>query len=139
MTELSPEATLLISKYTPGEIAEQVVELEEALDYANMTLAGCIQDNKTWFAKSERFEADLKERTDQYHLAHAKILSREAIIEDLGKDYNALIVFIVPFVEVAKETLKWVHDNEHNEFERKVIKAWQELSPELQKAIENKV
>ena len=30
MSNLSPKATVLINKYTPGEIAEQVVELEEA-------------------------------------------------------------------------------------------------------------
>ena len=29
MSNLSPKATALINKYTPGEIAEQVVELEE--------------------------------------------------------------------------------------------------------------
>lgn len=40
--------------------------------------------------KIEQLQADLKERTDQYHLAHAKILSREAINEDLAKDYRAL-------------------------------------------------
>lgn len=30
-----------------------------------------------------KLEADLEERTHQYHLAHAKILSREAIIKQL--------------------------------------------------------
>ena len=76
MSNLSPEATVLINKYTPGEIAEQVVKLEAALAGAQV------------FAIE--LKADLKELTDQYHLAHAKILSREAINEDLGNDIKRL-------------------------------------------------
>lgn len=35
-----------------------------------------------------RLEGDLDERTHQYHLAHAKILSREVIIEQLQKEFH---------------------------------------------------
>ncbi len=46
------------------------------------------------------FEAELEERTQQYHLAHAKILSREAIIEQLSES------------ELAKDVIKLEAENE---------------------------
>ena len=57
--------------------------------------------------RGKQLEADLKERTEQYHLAHAKILSREAINEDLGKDYNALQrqVERLPGIKIADGTV----------------------------------
>jgi hypothetical protein len=42
------------------------------------------------YNKNVQLGAELEERTDQYHLAHAKILSREAIIEDLGGELRVL-------------------------------------------------
>ena len=51
---------------------DYIKEINRQLDLANERIA--------------KIESDLEERTHQYHLAHAKISSREAIIEDLSSE-----------------------------------------------------
>lgn len=77
-------------------MSEEMMELsEEIINWAGMTLVDEeAEEFFSWADKAKKLEADLKERTDQYHLAHAKILSREAINEDLANDYNQLEAII---------------------------------------------
>lgn len=67
-----------------------------------------------------QIESDLEERTNQYHLAHAKISSRDAIIEQLSqeqlaKDVAQLESTIAEVTKLAKEPIVNIANDEHDD------------------------
>jgi hypothetical protein len=105
--ELSPKARNLVNQHDIGELAEMVVDKDIQL---------------------ENYRQALVERTNQYHLSHAKILSREAIIEDLGTEFQKLVRYVRARDYNARHDVpKYAEE----------VAAWQALSPETRKAIED--
>ena len=90
MSKPSPEAILLLQKYTKVQIAEQVIELEAINAAQAQTIKAAHIRTAEISTRHNDLKSELKERTNQYHLAHAKILSREAINEDLAGEWRVM-------------------------------------------------
>ena len=89
------------------------------------TLSERIRRDKDWIIAEgllnvadevAQLEAELEERTHQYHLAHAKILSREAIIDQLSES------------ELAKDVTQLEAENERLREEVKLLDAKRRLA-----------
>ncbi len=75
---------------------------------------------KRWEREAAKLEADLEERTKQFHLAETKVMSREAIIEQLSE------------TELAKDVTRLEAENEALIEIKRVAKLYLEYGePEL--------
>jgi hypothetical protein len=107
MPNLSPKATVLINKHTPGEIAERVVFLEEFISSNEIILASANTDVVRMTKYCDELQAENAAQAQTIKAAHIRTAEISTRYNDCQREVEELQEDIKRLSELVDEADGW--------------------------------